>query len=255
MSYRPPQPGRFEWFGPHAPMGFAPRAVRVYLPPDFRPDVPRPALYVFDGQNAFGDEGTFSGGWHLHTALDRLDPARYVAPIVFAIPHDPARRQEELVPWAMEGRAGEADRFLDWIVHGLIPATRARYPILPGALGAALGGASWGGSLALYGHFRHPHAFGGALCLSPAFWVGNFAVFDWIAAQPTPPISRVYLDCGGREAEGRMLPPAAEMARRLAARGYGRRQLWWRPDPDGEHTEAFWRRRLPRAVRFLYRRG
>lgn len=254
MSYRPPQPGRIEPLGRFEPPGFAPREIRVYLPPDFDPGEPRPALYVFDGQNVFGDEGSFAGGWRLHEALDRLDLARYVRPLVFAIPSDPHRRQEELVPWPMEGRPGEADRFLDWLVGGLIPHTRERFAIVAGSLGAVLGGASWGGSLALYGHYRHPFHFGGALCLSPAFWVGGFAIFDWLADRPTPGISRIYLDCGAHEAEGRMLAAAEAMAERLRGRGYPRRQLWWRPDPRGHHTELDWRRRLPRAVRFMYRR-
>lgn len=50
-----------------------------------------------------------------------------------------------------------------------------------------------------------------------------------------------------------MLPAAREMAALLRARGYSRRQLCWRPDPRGDHTEAAWRRRLPRALRFMYR--
>jgi hypothetical protein len=30
-----------------------------------------PTLYLFDGQNVFGDEGSFAGGWHTHAAVDR----------------------------------------------------------------------------------------------------------------------------------------------------------------------------------------
>jgi hypothetical protein len=74
-----------------------------------------------------------------------------------------------------------------------------------------------------------------------------------VADQPTPPLSRVYLDCGAREGRGSLLPIVAAMAEHLAERGYGADQLLWRPDAKGTHSEACWRRRLPKALRFFYR--
>jgi enterochelin esterase-like enzyme len=235
-----------------APAGFAPRQVEVLIPEDGA--IQRPALVVFDGQNALANSPAPAGSWELHRAVQGLDLRRSVAPMVVAVPHDPARRMDELCPWPIEGRGGAGFAFLHAVVEQLLPQLRARYPMPVGALGAVLGGASWGGLMALVGHHAYPGVFGGALCLSPALWVGEFAAFDWIARHPRPTFSRIYLDCGALEAEGRMLPPAAEMAARLAARGYPRKQLWWRPDPRGAHTEADWRRRLPRALRFMFRR-
>lgn len=246
------RPGRFESLGAHAPPGFAPREVRAYVPGDGAG--PRPALVLLDGQDAFGDPGAAGGGWGVDDAISKLDPRWTLAPMVIAVPHAREARIDELTPWPIDGRGGRAFELLHWIARGLMPWVRARFPLPEGALGAVLGGASWGGLCALVGHFEHPDVFGGALCLSPALWVGGFAAFEWLEHQPTPPFSRLYLDCGALEAEGRMLPPAAELARRLAARGYDRRQLWWRPDPRGEHTESAWRRRLPRALRFMFRR-
>lgn len=244
-------PARFETL-PFAPWGFSARTVRVFVPGD---DAPlRPALVVFDGQNLFDDSPAPAGSWALHHAVQGLDLRRSIAPLVVAIPHDPARRIDELTPWPIDGRGGGGFAFLAAVVEQLLPALRARYPMPEGALGAVLGGASWGGLMALLGHHLHPAHFGGALCLSPALWVGDFAAFDLVERSPRPTFSRIYLDCGALEAEGRMLPPAREMAARLAARGYSRRQLWWRPDPRGAHTEADWRRRLPRALRFMFRR-
>jgi predicted alpha/beta superfamily hydrolase len=109
--------------------------------------------------------------------------------------------------------------------------------------------------MALRGHFRFPHLFGGALALSPSCWVGDFAIFEDLRRRPLPSISRIYLDCGGREAEGRMLPPARALAQELKARGYSGEQLRWVEDPEADHLESEWRKRLPGAVRFMYRRG
>jgi len=42
------------------------------------------------------------------------------------------------------------------------------------------------------------------------------------------------------------------MAQHLVARGYDADRLMWRADPKGTHSEADWRRRLPKALRFMY---
>jgi enterochelin esterase-like enzyme len=67
-----------------------------------------------------------------------------------------------------------------------------------------------------------------------------------------PPISRIYLDAGAQEASGRMLQAADRLAQDLAGRGYSPGQLMWRPDPRGGHNERAWRRRLPKALRFMF---
>jgi hypothetical protein len=66
-------------------------------------------------------------------------------------------------------------------------------------------------------------------------------------------ISRIYLDCGEREGRGMMARSVAAMAARLQARGYDGDQLLVRVDPHGRHAETSWRRRMPRALRFMYR--
>lgn len=247
--------GRFETLGRVAPPGFPEREITVYVPEGHDGETPTPALFVFDGQNAFGDAPWNSGGWYLHEAIDGLDRARHAAPLVVAIPHGGHSRMDELTPWPIEGRGGGGDPFLEWVVGAVVPLARRRYRIPEGAVGAALGGTSWGALMALRGHFRFPHLFGGALALSPSCWVGDFAIFEDLRRRPLPPISRIYLDCGGREAEGRMLPPARALAQELRARGYSDAQLCWVEDPDADHLESEWRKRLPAAMRFMYRRG
>ena len=38
----------------------------------------------------------------------------------------------------------------------------------------------------------------------------------------------------------------------LTARGWDSDRLMWRADARGTHSEAAWRRRLPKALRFMY---
>jgi enterochelin esterase-like enzyme len=246
--------GSFESLGWMSVPGFSSREVTVYRPEGHRPEVATPALFMFDGQNAFEDVPGGGPGWHLHRAIDGLDPGTHVAPLVVAIPSVGASRVEELTPWPSEGKGGRGDEMLDWVARSLEPRVRERHHLPEGALGAVLGGASWGGLLALHGHFRFPALFGGALALSPSCWVGDFAIFEDLRRREVPPFSRIYLDCGGREAQGRMLPPARALAHQLRARGYSDGQLLWVEDPEADHTELEWRKRLPAALRFMYRR-
>jgi hypothetical protein len=51
-----------------------------------------------------------------------------------------------------------------------------------------------------------------------------------------------------------MIKHAREMAEHLETRGWGTgEKLMWRPDAKGTHSERHWRRRLPKALRFLFR--
>jgi hypothetical protein len=256
MAARPPKPGIFHDLGIHEVPGLSARRVRVYEPVGAHPDIVRPTLYLFDGQNVFDDHGSFAGGWHAHTAVDRLTIGKTtIAPYVVGIDHGGVSRIDELAPFST-GRhgGGKTDYLLDWLVGKLMPALHARFARMQrGAVGAAVGGSSLGGIAALYAHLRHPGEIGGALCLSPSFWVGGGEILRWVERQHHPTVSRVYLDCGVREGGGRMAPLVERMADLLGRRGYAQGQLMWRPDRKGGHAEVHWRRRLPKALRFMYR--
>jgi len=248
--------GSWRTFGPlHLPDGFLSRVVRAFIPAGGRRTQRRPVLYMFDGQNVFGDEGSFAGGWHAHEAVRKLDGRRHHVPIVVAIEHGGARRMDELTPWSM-GRmgGGMADKFLDWVVGTVVPLVQRELPAQQGPVGAAVAGSSLGGLAALYAHYRHPDVFGGAIAMSPSLFVGRGKIYSFVSERDRPAISRVYLDVGGREAGGRMSNGVKRMAEQLEARGYEKPQLLYRYDERAGHNEAAWRRRLPRALRFMMKK-
>jgi hypothetical protein len=231
------------------------RRVRVYLPASPPAGMQRPTLVLFDGQNVFGDDGSFSGGWHAHEAVDRLVAQRPVAPIIVAIDHGHEARIDELSPFEMRGKGGRADALLDVVTSQILPAVASRFEVYPHY--RVIGGSSMGGLAALYAHARQPDTFHAAMCMSPSVWFGREALFDYVMSRPTPARARVYFDCGGREGRGRMLPLVEALALHYASRGYsmrasGERRVMWRPDKKGSHNEAAWRRRLPKALRFLF---
>lgn len=247
--------GAVNLLGPFAVPGLPERHVRIYLPQGYTPEREGGhfALYLFDGQNVFDDPPSFSGGWHVHELVERLGRAGRPVPVVIGIDHGGEPRIRELSPFSWEGQPGQISVFLGWVTGTLMPALAAELRLIGGPVGAVVGGSSMGGLAALWSHFHYPHAFGGALVLSPSLWVADQAIFADLGEQPDPPVSRIYLDMGAREDRGRMLPIAAAMAAHLAGRGWGADRLLWRPDAKGGHNEASWRRRLPKALRFLYR--
>jgi len=125
--------------------------------------------------------------------------------------------------------------------------------ILAGPEHTMVGGSSLGGLMALYAFFRHNERFGRALCMSPSLWVQGGEIFRYVAAAPAYGDPRLYLDCGGREAQGIVIEHAEWMSQLLVRKGFDSgRHLMWRPDKRGAHNERAWRRRLPKALRFLY---
>jgi enterochelin esterase-like enzyme len=247
-------PGELEEIGVFEIPRIGERRVRLYSPSVRRMDLPRPLLVLFDGQNVFEDAGSFSGGWYAHRAVDRLVPKRVcVAPWIVAIDHGNERRIDELGPWSGQHGGGQTAFLADWIADRLVLEVRGRRPLLAGPGAVVLGGSSMGGLAALWSHFARPDAFGGAIGMSPSLWFGSRRIFDDVRKRPTPVYSRVYIDCGVGEGRGMMEPLARSLALDLASRGYHERNLRYVADKRGTHSERAWRRRLPKALEFMFR--
>jgi predicted alpha/beta superfamily hydrolase len=226
----------------------------IYLPPGYDQNGQSyPVAYVFDGQNIFGDEGSFAGGWHLDHALNVRATLGKVVPIVVGIHHG-TQRQEELAPWPIEeGHKARGDALLDWVVGPLAKMVDEDLRVLKGPENTMIGGSSLGGLLAMYGFFRHNDVFGKALCMSPSLWVNEGQIFHHVAKARCGGNPKIYLDCGAHEAEGIVIEHAEWMADMLDRKGFTEGyHFMWRPDPRGHHDEKSWRRRLPRALRYLY---
>jgi predicted alpha/beta superfamily hydrolase len=240
--------GRFDI--PHVALQ---RRVRAYLPAR-RPKraTPRPALFLFDGQNIFDDAGSFAGAWNAHIAVDGYAARRANPPVVIAIDHGHRTRIDELTPFRHGHRGGHGEALVHWVATALMPPLRTALDLSREPAETIIGGSSLGGLAALYAHYRHPEVFGGALCMSPSFWFGREAMFDFIAHHPMPWTSKVYLDVGTRESRENMVATTMLMKRLLEARGYTGARLKFKLEARGRHHETAWRRRMPAALRFLF---
>lgn len=229
------------------------RGARVFAPEGFSKQRFKPLLVMFDGQNIFDDEPSFAGGWHVHELVSALPPRSYFRPAIVGINHGGESRLDGLGPFPTPQGGGKTDNLLTWAGETLLPMLKEHFDLMGGPLGTVVGGSSMGGLAALYAHFKRPDLFGGALAMSPSLWFGREQVFAFLTSQPTPSPSRIYLDWGAREGRD-MNDPAEAMAENLKSRGYAEKQLMIRRDAKGRHSENDWRRRLPKALRFMFRR-
>jgi len=223
------------------------RRARMYVPSRTRE---KPSVLVLaDGQNVFGDEGSFAGGWHAHEAAERV--ALAARPVIVAIDHGGGERIAELgAP-----NSPKLPAFVELVVDRVLPAAHARMALGYGPGAHYVCGSSMGGLFALYMHFRRPEVFGGAIAMSPSLFFQRRAIFDFVAKEPNPYRSRVWLDAGEREAGGRLVPLVQTMGESLRRRGWrndGDLRVTVNVDAKGKHDEASWRRRLPRALRFAF---
>lgn len=254
---RPVAPGRLHRTKAFEIPGLAgARPLTLYLPPgyDAAPDRRYPVAYMFDGQNLFSDDGAYSGGWHLHRLLDARAARGLVVPVVVGIHHGGEHRIEELTPWPVEpAKTAKGDALLDWVVGPLAKMVREDLRVLEGPHHTMVGGSSLGGLLALYAYFRHNDIFGRVLSMSPSLWVDEGAIFPYVAKARAGGDPRLYLDCGAKEAKGIVVKHAEWMAELLERKGFvPDHHLLWRADARGAHNERAWRRRLPKALKFLY---
>lgn len=229
------------------------RPVRIFLPEGFNKQKFRAVMVMFDGQNIFDDEHSFSGGWHMHELISALSPRAYLRPAIVGIHHGGESRLDELAPFQTKQGGGKLDVMLTWVGDTLLPMLRGQLDLVPGPLGAIIVGSSMGGLASFHAHFARPDLFGGALVMSPSLWFGKDQNFQFIKSQPKPNPSRIYFDWGTREGR-EMSTPAHDMAEYLETLDYAEEQLMIRRDLKGKHTEADWRRRMPRALRFMFRK-
>jgi enterochelin esterase-like enzyme len=165
-------------------------------------------------------------------------------PVVIAVDHGGAERMREL--WH------DLNTFLAFVRGDVLPTVERALGLTPDPTGYFVGGASMGGLASLAALARHPSWIRGAMAMSPSCWFVPKEIRRELALARFEGGSRIYLDVGHRESD-RMVLEAERVAGRLARR-LPDKQFMWRPDRRGAHREIDWRRRLPKALRFLFRR-
>jgi predicted alpha/beta superfamily hydrolase len=233
--------------------GIKPRDVIVWLPPSYEKHRRKryPVLYMHDGQNVFDPATSFLGvDWQVDEVADRLIRERKMQEIIIvAIYNTPDRRDD--YSDTPKGRA-----YMRFIVEKLKPFIDQQYRTLPDRKHTAVMGSSMGGLISFLLVWNYPQVFSQAACLSPVFDHRDISVNAVPLVEtyvgPSKKI-RIYMDNGVVGLDEQLQPGCDAMLRALQAHGFklGRNLEWYR-DPDAEHNERAWAKRVWRPLLFMY---
>ena len=263
--------------------GLSPRALYIYLPPDYHGDDGRryPVLYLHDGQNAFESyvEDSYSGSWRADESADRLIRNGELRPcIIVGVANGGEQRLGEYLPpyssyrfapklrkrrrrhdVTIEGRADVTARYYR---DEVAPFVNARYRTLTAREHTATCGSSMGGLFSSYlawehGDFARHHAL-----LSPSYWITRTedGVLATVERMRTPPERqvRLWLDSGtgasgipGKDDDNRFVTEEARDALLEAGFELGR-DFRYSLYAGAVHHESAWAERLPEVLRFLF---
>ncbi len=228
-----------------------PRDLIVWLPPSYSIDTTKhyPVLYLHDGNNMMDPATSFLGvDWRVDEVADSLIRSGKMEEIIMVgIYNTPDRRQEYRD--SLLGRA-----YARFVVERVKPMIDSTYRTLSDPGHTAVMGSSMGGLISFLFVWWYPQYFSKAACLSSAFHPNYTDGVDLVKKNDAPRRDiRFYLDCGGVGLDAELKPGMDEMERLLRAKGYGHdNSLEIFYDPEAEHNEQAWSKRVWRPLLFLF---
>ena len=244
------------------------RTIRVLLPDGYgdAANTSRryPVLYMLDGQNVFDAclSDVSRREWGVDETVRKLAADGKIPPmIVVGVDHAGAARAHEYLPYKdfignpdMDEPAGK--RFPDFMAREVMPLVDAQYRTLTGLPNTGIGGSSYGGIASLYALLARPNTFGYALIESPVLWIG----MGQLVRDTSPLIAmprKVFMGFGGKEigdpvVSERVIGLVRQVEANFRAAGFNDTDLQVVIDPDAEHNEPAWEKRLPGALTFLF---
>jgi len=222
-----------------------------------------PVLYMFDGQNIFEQLPGVPGEWHADETATKLIESGKIEPmIIVGIPHAGSYRLREYLPFgSYKGVEGDGIAAMDWVVHEVMPRVERAFRIKADRGSRAIGGASLGASMAIYGSTAYPDLFSMAIVESlPMMGDEGHAAMTYLSSVKRWP-DKVFIGMGGHEvsndpaddernAKYRLWAQTIDMG--LAAAGLGDDQRMLVIDPDANHNEIAWAKRFEQALAFFY---
>jgi predicted alpha/beta superfamily hydrolase len=225
------------------------RRVWIYLPESYsRTKKKYPVLYMHDGQNLFDNVTAGFGEWGVDEALDTLGKMHGEA-IVVAVDHGSEKRINEYSPFDMEQYGkGEGDAYVDFLVQTLMPYINSHYRTKQSAKYTAVAGSSMGGLISFYAMMKYPNKFGAAGVFSPAFWVVQAPLKEYVSKRAPKLKGRMYFYAGQQESET-MVPDMLSVFEILNQHSKARLKTHIRA--EGKHSEETWRAEFPLFYEWL----
>lgn len=234
--------------------------LKIYLPADYlEGDARHPVLYMHDGQNLFtGSPRNRYSSWQAAAAIDAIPAALTPRPIVVGVEHGNAARMAEYSPFRDSQYIDDprGDAHLEFLLQQVKPYIDNEFRSLPGRAHTWIAGSSMGGLISLYAAFSHPEVFGAVLSFSPALWIGEGALLQWLQENELDRRMLVYIDMGDTEYanpedDARLLQYLEETAEIFRSAGWEEDQLEIVIGENHNHNESAWAQRLPGALGFV----
>jgi len=221
-----------------------------------------PVIYMFDGQNLFDQLPGVPGEWNIDETMTSLIEEGRVEPlIVVGIPHSGKFRTPEYMPLgSYQGVTGDGAACMDWVIAEVMPRINGSFRVKQGRASTAIGGASLGGSMALYGSTVHPDLFGMAIIESLPM-IGMKPTQNHIKKAKGTPFkfvmgmggSEVGTDPADSDRNQQYVDWANEVNNTLARRGKISKDDHKLIIGEGQvHNELAWSARFGEAIEFLF---
>ena len=242
------------------------RDLQIWLPEGY--DLPEnadrqyPVLYMFDGQNLFSQMQGVPAEWGIDETLTELIDAGRVEPlIVVGIPHAGEHRIREFMPiGSYKGIEGDGAAGMRWVMREVVPKINRAFRVKSGPEFTAIGGASLGGAMALYGSTAYPETFGKALIESLPMIQKDITMEHIRSAKQGPGMfvvgmgsSEVGTDPSDADKNKQYVGWARQVARAMADSSGLSSSDYEIIIGDGDvHNESAWANRFGESIEFLF---
>jgi predicted alpha/beta superfamily hydrolase len=268
--------GNLRWMDIDSKILNGKRRVTVWLPRDYRDHcmLRYATLYFLDGQNVFdASRAAFGVEWKAdETVRQLMDDKRIRPSIVVAIDNSPDRLSEYspvTTELNQKNVGGDADRYLKFLCEEVKPWIDREFRTIDTPDHTAIIGSSMGGLFVLHALRTRNDVFGAGVAMSPSlFWGAEHTLHayrEWGAVGPRlsdssnttrPTAMRLWLDIGQQEGKNESTQrETVEMVQRFESvlRGALAKTIDARLiiDPEGQHNESAWAKRLPDALQFV----
>lgn len=226
------------------------RAVWIYLPKDYCTSNKKyPVIYMQDAQNLFHSMPSRSADWAVDAVMDSLTNIGVKEMIVVGIEHGGKDRLTEYNPYNSKFGKAEGKAYVAFLVKTLKPYIDKQYRTLPSAKNTAVAGSSMGGLISMYAIAVYPKTFGMAGIFSPSFWLAP-KIYDEVSVNLNALKNHKIFFVAGDKESADMVTDMKKMFDLLNPSG-ANKNIVFKEDPDGQHSERFWHRDFVPFYKFI----
>jgi predicted alpha/beta superfamily hydrolase len=255
----------------------APRNIDIWLPDGYNTKNKYNVVYMHDGQMLFDSTQTWNKKeWCADEIFAKLIAENKIEPcIIVAIWNTPERIteyfpnkifeniepevQKSILEKYGNGKKISSDNYLKFIVSEVKPYIDKHFSTNPGKEHTAIIGSSMGGLISVYAISEYPGIFGGAACLSTAwfsFIEPNYAIpmaaFKYFEKNfPSPSDHNIYFDYGTGESDKPYELTQSFIDLIAKGKGYTETNYKSMVFEKAVHDEIAWSRRLDIPMVFL----